>query len=72
MDRVLPLVERYVMRGAQDFSMIGIYTRTFVDCRPFAACLRAEGLEVRDRRYFFGTATGVTGRKPAGPAAPSD
>ena len=34
----------------------------------FADMLRAEGLEVEFRRYFFGCATGVSGRKPAGTA----
>jgi len=29
MDRCLPLVERIVLKGAQDFSMIGTYTRNF-------------------------------------------
>ena len=63
MDRVIPLVERFAMRGAQDFSMVGIYTRTFLNCGYFAQCLRDQGLEVQDQRFFFGTATGVTGRK---------
>ena len=64
MDRVIPLIERFAMRGAQDFSMIGIYTKTFVDCSYFAQCLRNQGLQVTEHRFFFGTATGVTGRKP--------
>jgi len=32
--------------------------------------LRAEGMEVSFRRYFFGCATGVIGRKPLVPAEP--
>lgn len=63
MDRVIPLIERFAMRGAQDFSMIGIYTRTFVNCSYFAQCLRDQGLQVDEHRFFFGAATGVTGRK---------
>lgn len=62
--RCLPLVEWAVLRGAQDFSMLGVYTRNFGDCRHLAACLTAEGLEVQFKAYFFGCATGVTGRKP--------
>jgi ubiquinone/menaquinone biosynthesis C-methylase UbiE len=64
LDRVLPLVERTVLKGAQDFSMIGVYTRNFGDCRFIARCLAAEGLEVELKVYFFGCATGVVGRKP--------
>ena len=66
--RVLPLVERLFLHGAQDFAMIGTYTRRFGDCRHVATCLEGQGLEVRFVRYFFGCATGVVGRKP--PAGP--
>jgi demethylmenaquinone methyltransferase/2-methoxy-6-polyprenyl-1,4-benzoquinol methylase len=64
LDRVLPLVEKFVLRGAQDFAMIGIYTRNFGDCRFMAQCLVDEGLEVEFKVFFFGCATGVVGRKP--------
>lgn len=63
----LPLIERTVLRGAQDFAMIGTYCSNFGDARAFADMLRAEGLEVEFRTYFFGCATGVSGRKPARP-----
>lgn len=65
MDRVLPLVERLFLNGAQDFAMIGTYTRNFRDCRRFASLLEQEGLEVCYRGYFFGCASGVSGRRPA-------
>jgi ubiquinone/menaquinone biosynthesis C-methylase UbiE len=61
--RVLPLVERFLLRGAQDFMMIGAYTTQFGDARGFGDCLRAEGLQVEDHCFFFGCATGVSGRK---------
>jgi len=61
---VLPLVERLLLRGAHDFAMIGSYSTNFGDSAGFAAMLRAEGLEVQFTRYFFGCATGVSGRKP--------
>jgi demethylmenaquinone methyltransferase/2-methoxy-6-polyprenyl-1,4-benzoquinol methylase len=61
---VLPAVERLFIRGAQDFAMIGTYSTNFGDASAFAATLREEGLEVEFRRYFFGCATGVAGRKP--------
>ena len=62
--RLLPLVERLFLSGAQDFAMIGIYTRRFGDCRHVARCLEREGLEARYVRYFFGCASGVVGHKP--------
>ena len=61
---VLPWVERLFLQGAQDFAMIGTYTRNFGDCRHLTRCLEREGLDVRYRRHFFGCATGVSGRKP--------
>jgi len=63
-DRVLPLIERFFLRGAQDFSMIGAYTRNFGDIGHFAQCLRDQGLQVTERSYFFGCASGVFGHKP--------
>jgi demethylmenaquinone methyltransferase/2-methoxy-6-polyprenyl-1,4-benzoquinol methylase len=64
LDRVLPLIERTALRGAQDFAMLGVYTRHFGDCSFFARRLAEEGLEVRLESFFFGCATGVVGRKP--------
>lgn len=43
--------------------MIGTYCTTFGDASRFAGMLRAQGLEVAYRRYFFGCATGVAGSK---------
>lgn len=60
----LPLVERLMLRGAQDFAMIGTYSTDFGDASRFAEMLKAQGLEVEYRRFFFGCATGVFGRKP--------
>jgi ubiquinone/menaquinone biosynthesis C-methylase UbiE len=64
MTRVLPLIERFALRGAQDFSMIGAYTANFRDCRHFEACCREAGLEVSFHKRFFGCATAVVGKKP--------
>ena len=64
MDRVIPLVERFALRGAQDFSMIGQYSQNFGDCSVFAQALRDEGLIAKEERHFFGCATSVAGVKP--------
>ncbi|MEM7216555.1 MAG: class I SAM-dependent methyltransferase [Pseudomonadota bacterium] len=62
-DRCLPLIERFFLKGAQDFSMIGTYTRNFRNCVFFAECLENLGLEVHYREHFFGCATSVSGKK---------
>ncbi|HVY85362.1 MAG TPA: class I SAM-dependent methyltransferase [Caulobacterales bacterium] len=68
---VLPLIERTLLRGAQDFAMIGAYCTNFGDCGGFAKALRAHGLDAREQRYFYGCATGVSGRKPVNAASAS-
>lgn len=60
---VLPLIERFLLRGAQDFAMIATYGANFGDASGMAAALREQGLDVRFRRHFFGCATSVSGRK---------
>jgi len=64
MDGVLPLIERLFLQGAQDFSMIGTYTKNFGNTARFAQALRAEGLDVTETKYVFGCAWGVSGTKP--------
>ena len=63
-DRILPLIERSFLRGAQDFAMIGTYTRNFGDCGHFAEALREQGLFASQRAHFFGCASSVAGFKP--------
>lgn len=60
---ILPMIERVLLRGAQDFAMIGTYTSNFGDASEFAQLLREQGLQVEYRRFFFGCATAVSGRK---------
>ncbi|WP_395073746.1 class I SAM-dependent methyltransferase [Hyphococcus sp.] len=61
---ILPIFERVLLRGAQDFSMIGQYSTNFGDASRFAKMLEAQGLEAIYRPYFYGCATGVSGCKP--------
>lgn len=71
LDRALPLLERLFLKGAQDFSMIGTYTRNFGDSRHMADALRAAGLTVSFKRHFFGCATSVAGTKPIAQTVPA-
>lgn len=63
LDRVLPQVEKLFLNGAEDFSMIGTYTRNFENCAHMAQALSHAGLEVTFKKHFFGCATSVAGRK---------
>lgn len=62
--QVLPLVEKLFLQGAQDFSMIGQYSTNFGNAAQFTEFLRAEGLEARMEKLFFGCATAACGQKP--------
>lgn len=66
--RVLPLIERLFLRGAQDFSMIGTYSTNFGDAQNFTRMLGEAGLDARFRKAFFGCASLAFGSKPV-PAA---
>ena len=60
---VLPAVEKTLLRGAQDFSMIGTYSTNFGNASQFAEMLEREGLQADYRRFFYGCASGVCGEK---------
>lgn len=67
--RVLPLIERLFLQGAQDFSMIATYTKNFENCDHMESALRDAGLKVSVKKHFFGCATSVAGTKPIAPDA---
>jgi len=60
---ILPLIERFFLRGAQDFAMIGTYSTNFGNAAGVATKLREQGLEVEFSKYFYGCATGIAGRR---------
>lgn len=65
---IIPFVGRLFLGNPSNYRLLGAYTEAFGDCRQFAACLRAAGLEAEVTSYFFGCATGVAGRKPGNSA----
>lgn len=67
LDHLLPQVEKLFLKGANDFSMLGVYTRNFGSSSNMADALRATGLSVTLRSHFFGCATSVAGHKPIKP-----
>ena len=64
LDRMLPQIEALFLKGANDFSMIGTYTRNFGNSDHMAQALSEAGLAVTQRKHFFGCATSVAGHKP--------
>ncbi len=62
---LIPIIGKLFMGNSMDYKMLGIYCQKFKDCSIFKAFLEREGLEVQQKRYFFGCASGVVGRKKA-------
>lgn len=62
--RVLPMVEKVFLQGAQDFSMIGQYSTNFGSAAQFTDFLQGEGLDARMAKLFYGCATAAYGTKP--------
>jgi ubiquinone/menaquinone biosynthesis C-methylase UbiE len=62
--RIIPIVGRLLLGNPANYRQLGVYTEAFGDCRHFADCLRRAGLDARFTRYFFGCASGVSGRRP--------
>ncbi|GAB3652856.1 class I SAM-dependent methyltransferase [Echinicola sediminis] len=60
---VIPIIGRLFNGNSADYRMLGRYCEQFQNCRELMGYLQEEGLEVSYQRYFFGCATGVTGRK---------
>ncbi|WP_170478945.1 class I SAM-dependent methyltransferase [Ruegeria arenilitoris] len=64
LDSVLPQVERYFLNGAQDFAMIGTYTRNFGKGSSVLNALQAAGLEIKVKFFVGGSAVRFAGFKP--------
>jgi demethylmenaquinone methyltransferase/2-methoxy-6-polyprenyl-1,4-benzoquinol methylase len=64
LDNVLPQIEKLFLKGAQDFSMLGVYTKTFKSADDIGGFLREQGLEVTVEKLFFGCAGRVSGKRP--------
>ncbi len=60
---VIPLVGRLFMGNPDNYRMLGVYTERFGNSATTCQYLHEAGLEARFESYFFGCATGVSGRK---------
>jgi ubiquinone/menaquinone biosynthesis methyltransferase len=61
---VIPIVGQLFLGNPENYRMLGIYTQAFGDCTKMTEYLKAAGLAVLQKRYFFGCATGIVGSKP--------
>ena len=64
LNHVIPVVGRLFMGNADNYRLLGVYTREFGSCEAVVDRFRASGLEARSSRFFFGCASGIVGQKP--------
>lgn len=60
---VIPMIGFLFLGNSQDYRMLGVYCSKFKNSREFMKLLRDNKLEARYGSYFFGCASGVSGRK---------
>ena len=63
--RVVPLIGRTFLGNPDNYRMLGVYTERFRNCEQMCEAMKAAGLNVEYRSYFFGCATGIVGSKPS-------
>jgi ubiquinone/menaquinone biosynthesis C-methylase UbiE len=62
---VIPVIGLLFLGNPGNYRLLGIYTKAFLNCRQAERLFRQAGLEVQYHSYFFGCATGISGRRPA-------
>lgn len=62
---VIPRIGQLFLGDPECYRLLGIYTEAFGDCRLMGRLMQRAGLLVEYRRFFFGCATSLVGRKPA-------
>ncbi|GGF22539.1 class I SAM-dependent methyltransferase [Echinicola rosea] len=60
---VIPWIGKVFLGNKEDYRMLGKYCEHFKNSRDFYRYLKAYGMEVSYKSYFFGCATGVYGIK---------
>lgn len=64
LNRVIPWIGRTLMGNWDNYRLLGVYTQAFNNCDTATDIFREAGLEATTRRFFFGCATGICGRRP--------
>jgi ubiquinone/menaquinone biosynthesis methyltransferase len=66
-NRVVPLIGFLFLGNPDNYRQLGVYTAAFGNCRQALDTFRAAGLEVQYHSFFFGCATGISGRRVGAP-----
>lgn len=60
---IIPLIGSIFLGNPENYKMLGVYTEKFVNCRKMKEIMEDQGFEVTFHDYFFGCATGLSGKK---------
>jgi len=60
---IIPILGRFFHGRSSTYAMLGIYTLNFGNAKNVTNIFKKEGFEVEYQNYFFGCATGLTGKK---------
>lgn len=61
---LIPIIGRLFMGNAENYKMLGVYTENFQNCNRAIDAFTNAGFEIQPKQFFFGCATGFTGKKP--------
>ena len=60
---VVPVIGALLLGNPDNYRYLGIYTRAFGDCREALEVFREAGLEAEYHSFFWGCASGLSGRR---------
>jgi ubiquinone/menaquinone biosynthesis methyltransferase len=61
--KIIPILGKLFLGNPSDYKMLWNYTSKFKNCREVQKIFEKYGLEVNYHSYFFGCATGISGKK---------
>lgn len=64
---IIPLIGLIFLGNPDNYKMLGVYTEKFGNCQRMKEILENQGFLVNYHNYFFGCATGLSGKKQSLP-----
>ena len=61
--KIIPILGKIFLGNPSDYKMLWNYTKNFSNCKETKLIFEKYNLEVKYNSYFFGCATGISGRK---------
>ncbi len=60
---IIPLIGSIFLGNPENYKMLGIYAEKFDNCTKMKKIMEEQGFSVKYHNYFFGCATGLSGKK---------